>query len=270
MERVCKNCNHIFYEKHNYCSNCGSKWIENRITMRNVAADFGDMYLGIDTKFVRTFLDMFTKPRDVINGYIKGRRMNYVDAIRYLFISLFFTGITVFVMKHTEIEFLNTSDLIDMYKRMGIPEKDAITQANAFSQSTEFTQNYMSIIVLLSIPIYALWGRITFWGKKKYNYTEQLVIQMYSYSQYAIATTPIAIAILVLAPDYYGVYTIFTLLTLFLYNVYVYQQLFKLDLAQTVMRSLLFFVVAIVSYIGLIILVVLAMIMGMIVFKFLI
>jgi RNA polymerase subunit RPABC4/transcription elongation factor Spt4 len=101
MERQCKNCNELIYAGKSHCSNCGCKWIEKRITMKQVAHDFGDMYVGIDTKFVRTFMDLFIKPEAVILGYMNGRRVNYMDAIRYLLLALFVTGIYTFVLKNT-------------------------------------------------------------------------------------------------------------------------------------------------------------------------
>ncbi|GAL00879.1 hypothetical protein JCM19314_105 [Nonlabens ulvanivorans] len=48
MERNCKNCRSLVYAGKSYCADCGAKWIEKRITMRNVGADVADMYLGID------------------------------------------------------------------------------------------------------------------------------------------------------------------------------------------------------------------------------
>ncbi|WP_298951515.1 DUF3667 domain-containing protein [uncultured Nonlabens sp.] len=100
MERNCKNSTDLIYAEKSYCSGCGAKWIENRITMKQVGNDFVDMYIGIDTKFVRTFLDLFRNPETVILGYINGRRVNYMDAVRYMLLVLFLTGIYTFVLKN--------------------------------------------------------------------------------------------------------------------------------------------------------------------------
>jgi hypothetical protein len=66
--------------------------------MRQVGVDFTDIYLGLDTKFVHLFVDLFRKPRDVITGYINGRRRYYMDAIRYLLLALFLTGKYIFII----------------------------------------------------------------------------------------------------------------------------------------------------------------------------
>ncbi len=88
-DRHCKNCNSLIYAGKTYCSDCGAKWIENQITMRNVANDFSDMYLGWDNKFLITFLDLFRSPGQVINGYINGHRGKYLEAVRYILLSCF-------------------------------------------------------------------------------------------------------------------------------------------------------------------------------------
>jgi hypothetical protein len=66
--------------------------------MRQVGVDFTDIYLGLDTKFVHLFVDLFRKPSDVITGYINGRRRYYMDAIRYLLLALFLTGKYIFII----------------------------------------------------------------------------------------------------------------------------------------------------------------------------
>ena len=68
----------------NFCPSFAAKWLENRITIKQVTRDFNDLYLGIDTKFARTFLDLFNRPQAAITVYMTGRRVNYMDAVRYL------------------------------------------------------------------------------------------------------------------------------------------------------------------------------------------
>ena len=99
MERSCKNCDELIYAGKSHCSNCGAKKIDKRITIKNVAADFSDMYLGFDNKFLVTMRDLLLRPEKVINGYIDGVRMRYVDALRFLLFSLFISGIYVFILK---------------------------------------------------------------------------------------------------------------------------------------------------------------------------
>jgi hypothetical protein len=74
----------LIYAEKSFCPSFGAKWLENRITIKKVPRDFSDLYLGIDTKFASTLIDLFNRPEAVLTGYINGHRVNYMDAIRYL------------------------------------------------------------------------------------------------------------------------------------------------------------------------------------------
>lgn len=240
MERVCKNCGSIVYANKKYCADCGAKWIENRITIRSVFADFTDMYIGLDTRFVRTFLDLFKRPETVIKGFINGRRMGYVDAIRYLFISLFFSGIFIFLLKKMNIEMFDPEELRTLYENMGYNEEMINTQVSFMGGYAAFIQDYMSFIILLSIPIYAFLGKLTFWGKRYYNYTEQVVVQLYTYSQVAITLAPLNLIVIYFFKDIYFIWSNVPLLSMLVFNAYVYKRLFKLSLPGIIGKSLLF------------------------------
>lgn len=262
MERICKNCDQLLYAHKTYCSNCGAKWIEKRITMRNVAGDFADLYLGFDTRFMRTFLDLFKKPEAVINGYITGRRMAYIDAVRYLLIALFISGIYMLAIKSANIDL---SGMIDGMQ--------SITPQNQTAQKTEevkamqlkmmdYISNYQGIILFATIPFLAIMGRITFWGKRYYNFTEQCVFYMYTYSHSMIVTTPISIALIYLSPKVLISYSLLNFPLMFIYNAYVYKRCFKLDIQQTILRTLVALLVVVV---GLIVLMIIGILIGVLV-----
>ncbi|AGC75588.1 uncharacterized protein DUF3667 [Nonlabens dokdonensis] len=242
MERNCKNCNELIYAGKNHCANCGCKWIENRITMRQVGNDFADMYLGFDTKFVRTFVDLFKKPEAVILGYMNGRRVNYMDAVRYILLSLFVTGIYTFVLKQTgaidKIIDSQAAATMEAYMDMGMPEQQAIEST---AQAQKFTQQifeFQGFFLLLTIPLLAFAARLTFWGKRYFNFTEQIVFYLYTYSHFVMATTPITILLVFFAPDYFSYLGFVTFPLLYLYNAYCYKKCFNLNNATIITKTL--------------------------------
>ncbi len=247
MERHCKNCNHMLYANHHYCSNCGAKWINNRLTMKQVAVDFGDMYIGLDTKFVRTLKDLCIRPQAVIKGYLFGRRAYYMDAIRYLLLSLFVSGVFLFVMR--------SSGGLDDYMTSMIPKnitangsEEMQKQIATQTKVTNWLFDYQGIVVFLTIPILALGGKITFWGKKYFNFTEQLVFYMYTYSHVVMISTPISILLVWLSPKLFTYFSIVTYPAMYLYNAYCYKKCFQLDIANTILRALIGIVVIIVLF----------------------
>lgn len=242
MERNCKNCNDLIYAGKSHCSGCGAKWIENRITMKQVAHDFADMYIGVDTKFVRTFLDLFRRPEAVILGYMNGRRVNYMDAIRYLLLSLFVTGIYMFVMRNSGAMERYLEETLVQYSEGSLKAIDPEVFAKQMKAVNKIL-DFQGLIVFLTIPILALAGRIAFWGKYYFNYTEQLVFQMYTYSQIIIFTTPLSLLFLWISPELFTYWSYVTYPLMFLFNAYCYKKCFKLDFTSILLKSIISLIV---------------------------
>lgn len=251
MDRHCKNCNSLVYAEKSYCSSCGSKWIDNRITLRQVAADFSDNYLGIDTKFVRTFMDMFKRPDHVILGYISGRRVNYMDAIRYLLLALFISGIYVLILKKMDV--LNDPEgALEIYRSLGFTGKALEASATSYNEIQSNVLDYQGIVFFLTIPIFAIIGMITFWGRRYFNFPEQIVFYMYTYSHFVIATTPITIILLFIDFELMINWSFYAYVLLFLFNAYCYKKCFNLSLGRIVLKSCigLFYLVASIIILG--------------------
>ena len=80
----CKNCQNPFLESDDYCSNCGARIIRNRLTIRNLFEHLSETFFNYDNKLIRTFIALFTKPDDVIGGYIVGVATGYLIPILHL------------------------------------------------------------------------------------------------------------------------------------------------------------------------------------------
>ncbi len=249
MERHCKNCSQLLYEGHAYCSRCGAKWIKNRITLRNVGSDFADMYIGFDTKFVRTFRDLCVRPEEVINGYIYGRRMNYMDATRYMLLAVFVTGISVFVTSHSEGYQIVLDAQLSAAAIEQQGDADQAKMLAVMKKVLNTINNYQGLILILSLPILALAARITFWGKRFYNYTEQIVFYMFTYGHSTIILALITIIMILTNPQLYMEFGFISVPLLFLYNAFCYKRVFNLSLGQTILRSLIGVVVIIITLI---------------------
>lgn len=266
MERNCKNCHNLVYAGKNYCSSCGAKWIEKRITMRHVASDFGDMYLGFDTKFVRTFIDLFRRPEAVITGYINGRRMNYVDAVRYVFISLFILGLFMFIMKQLDIDVTSLMHMQEIYENMGYTPERIAQEMERQRKLQEMTSQYIGLILFASIPLLAFIARLTFWGKNYYNFTEQMVFFMYTYSHATIATSVISISIVVISPDSFMYWSAISYLLIFIYTGYCYKRCFRLNWQELILKTLMTLVITAVVLMIVTIIASLLVFLGMIIY----
>ena len=237
---TCKNCHKNIQETDNYCPDCGAKVIRNRITMRNLLGDFSEEFLSFDNKFLKTFIDLFKKPEVVIGGYISGVRKKYVNAISYFAIALTLTGIEWFIINRFFPEVMDLS---------------AATVEGAEERASEvlgFIQEYISIIMMLFVPAYALMSRLVFLRNKKYNYTEHLVIFMFIIAQLSIfgGLTNLIVAFFGVS---IGELAYVNLPIQVIYTAYCLKRLYSLSLLGIVLRTMLFIGIFIVLYIMLII-----------------
>jgi hypothetical protein len=83
--------------------------------------------MGSENVFIKTCFALFNYPEKVIDGYINGRRVNYMDAMRYLLVALFVTGPQTFFLKNTNvIDFMMAAQrpaTIEAYQQIGMGEE---------------------------------------------------------------------------------------------------------------------------------------------------
>lgn len=226
----CKNCQSSLSETSDYCYSCGGKVIRNRLTMGNLFAHFSETYFNYDNKFLQTFVDLCRKPDVVINTYIDGTRKKYVDVISYFALAITLSGLQLYILN----KFF--PDAMDM-SAWTVKGGEELQKKNM-----SFVQEYQSIIMMLYVPMYALISKIVFYNKKKFNYTEQLVIYMYIQAQISIASALITI-ILVISGVEFGLLAMFMIPAMIAYSAYCLKNLYDLSVAELILKSLIFFII---------------------------
>ena len=261
MDRHCKNCGHNLYVGQNYCSICGAKWIEKRITLKNVAHDFSDMYLGLDNRFLRTFIDLFKQPHFVINGYIKGQRGRYLEAIRYTLLAVFFAGLYVLILKKVDPEFTFFGDY-SFYRELGYTDQMIADMKKFNEMYISFVLDYQGLIILISIPLYAFIARLTFWKKSKYfNFTEQMVFFFYVFGQASLISSILSLILIAIDIELFLNWLMLFIPLQIIYTAYCYARCFQLTFKKILLKTFLFLGVLIGLYLVAIILGFLAVIL---------
>lgn len=250
----CKNCGGNLQDDGGFCSYCGARFIDERISTKFLIKEFLDKVLDIDNKLLKTFWHLFTKPEAVINGYIDGVRKRYYNPFSYLLISITLSGIYIYFLKDILFESFATN-----------PEA-----SNPF-QNNEFLKNFMSvftdyqaIFTVMNIPIYGFISWLVFLNRKKYNFYEHLVIYLYAASQ------TIVISFLIVIPTYFidhrlsGIMSLIMSCLTVVYFAYILIRLFKLTFFQFIIKTLYFIFVSIFIFIfiGIMMNVVMYLIMG--------
>ncbi len=247
----CKNCDHILYESDKYCLSCGAKVIRNRLTIRNLFESFSEQFLNYDNKFLQTFIQLFRKPEDVIGCYIDGTRKKYVNVVSYFAIAITYAGF---------FTYLNQKYFPDTYAGLFSRMNQDEIQAQFSTDFMSVFIEYQTLIFFILVPLLALMTKIVFLRNKKFNYTEHLVIVIYSYSQMSFVVTTISL----FAQFNEQVFFLNSMLALpvqILYFAYVLKRLYGLSLLQIFLKSLLFLVILLIFYILFIILTLVYMIL---------
>ena len=123
----------------------------------------------------------------------------------------------------------------------------------------DFIFDYNSLLYLLIIPGLALISWLVFLNKK-YNFTEHIVIYLYSMSFTSIVSIILTIITAWLSINYL-IFSIVLYVLMFIYHCYLLKRVFKLTAGQLVLKTLLFIPLFFLFYITITIVVVVVMIL---------
>lgn len=207
----CKNCEKPLRADYTYCHSCGAKIIRNRLSFKNLWFDIIERYFNVDNTFLKTFLHLFTKPQEVIIGYISGVRKKYLNPISYLGIALTLSGVTLFVLRKANIDF--DYDLFNT----GVDTK-------AMRPIQDFTFDYNSLLFISYVPMMAIASWLAF-KDKGLRFTERIVTFIYSMSQYSIVIFLPSLLILLIAPQKYMMLSSIAFLFIFIYNAWIIKKI---------------------------------------------
>lgn len=230
---TCKNCQNKLNDSNDYCNACGAKIIRNRLTLRNLTADIGEQYLDYDNKFLQTFIHLFKKPEDVIGGYINGTRKQYVNVISYFAIAITLSGLQIYIMKKYGMDLsMITNDNAVLAEQ----------QQQLNSKVFEIVSEYQSLLMMLYIPLYALMAKLTFLKNKLYNYTEIIVIFMYAQAQVSIVAAILTVILVPLGVSM-SILGLITLPLQFFFFAFCLKRMYRLDVAQIILKALIFLII---------------------------
>lgn len=201
----CKNCKTSFTG--NYCFNCGQKATIKRFSLSNLSHEFIHGFFHFHRGFLFTAKELFMRPAITIEKYLDGERINYFNPFTYLVLVSFVSG---FLHAHSG----------------SIDHPDANILAS--TETIDFSSKYFSVRLLLTIPIYALIGKLIYF-KHRYNLAEHFIINTYIISQIALLFGFIEIVPMVFHFDdkEFSVLNIILLFSFVILPFYVFYELFR-------------------------------------------
>ncbi|TKD62309.1 DUF3667 domain-containing protein [Flavobacterium sp. ASW18X] len=246
----CKNCLDQLRTDYSFCPNCGAKVIRNRITMRNLWYDFTERFFNLDNTFIRTFTSLFTDPKDVILGYIKGTRKKYMNPISYFMIAVTLGGLFFFLQN----KFFPNA----MSYQFELLEKQQEGPAGIFVTDSvvkwqKILAEYQSIFYMLMIPIISLISRLVFINRKELNLSEHFVLNLYGYSQISIIVNLLYIAFIWNSKAVYYIGTYAVIVGYIGYYSYILKQVFELNRKQLLIKIMFFLGIGFALYLVIIV-----------------
>ncbi|MGI9549856.1 MAG: DUF3667 domain-containing protein [Aurantibacter sp.] len=207
------------------------------MTIKNLSYDISERYFNVDNTFLKTFIHLFRRPEVVIEGYIEGIRRKYLNPVSYLGIALTLSGFLVFLIGKyaAQIDF-------DVFNS-GVDSK-------AMTPLFNFTMDFQALLFILYIPMMAVASWLAF-ENQKYNFTERLVVFMYALAHYSLFVFVPSVLLLLMAPEWYGKFSMLFLFMMYVYCAYVIKRISKLRGIDYWARVLLFFAIFTVFYFSL-------------------
>lgn len=235
----CKNCDTKLKATQNYCDACGAKVIRNRLTFKVLIHQINEQFLSIDNKFLKTLIALFTKPEDVIDGFINGLRKKYINVITYYAIALTILGFQMFLIKNLFPDFLEAqSSLFDESFKLGSKGNE-----NPFSNFSQYFNDYQGVVFSIFMPFIAVGTWLIYIDKKRYNYTEHLVINLYLTAQTIIFNFIVYILLAVFNIQNYLVVSFILTPPMILYGAYVFKRLFRSSFLNAVLRYIAAYII---------------------------
>lgn len=234
----CKNCHTELHELDNYCRSCGGKIIRKRLSFKNLFEHLSETFFNYDNKLLRTFVQLIKNPEDVIIGYINGVRKKYINPISFFGLSLTLSGLSIFLLKKFYLEYLDFSKLFEGLQVS--PDVNNFTSGSVLE--------YNSLFYAFLIPLMAFVSWVTFLDKK-YNFTEHIIIYLYSMSLLTVFSVIAGQIVLFITPNSYIIFSLSIWLFMLIYHGYALKRIFKLSIGSLILKTIIAVALFFIAYI---------------------
>ncbi|RAK24286.1 uncharacterized protein DUF3667 [Flavobacterium aquaticum] len=228
----CKTCNNPYENTAQYCSNCGAKIVSDRLSLKGTWEEFVGPFFSWDNNFWRTFIGLFTNPKDVLEAYISGARKKYFQPFSYI---ILYATIAVFFYKFFPLDIIFdysegfTKGYNSTNSSGNVPKID-------MKGFMETLMSYYNFFVLLLIPIYALTSYIIF-NKRGHNFFEHLVFNSYLQTNLGFISLVLQVVLVNIIGMSFGTYSILFLLLFILFTLYAFKKLYEQNIKQSLISG---------------------------------
>lgn len=161
---ICKNCKSEFQD--NYCGSCGQKRVsDSDFFLRNIFGQALDAFTNLDSKFIKTFVLLFSKPGRLSKNYVEGIRMPYLKPFQIFIICnlLFFIFLGDTDLFRTPSQWF-FNPYIDVYgKNIMVKAEDIMKDKNMSFEAIKYEYDRLSSdlskgLLIILIPFISILG----------------------------------------------------------------------------------------------------------------
>ncbi|MBL8519902.1 MAG: DUF3667 domain-containing protein [Betaproteobacteria bacterium] len=153
----CLNCRAPRDASHAFCPVCGQKAATHRLTAHEIAHDLLHAFAHVDRGAFAVLKGLAVRPGRIAREFIEGQRKRYFNPFTLLVVVV---GVASLIMVSTN------------FMGGGFGPKSAVSQ---------FLSRNVNLVILLQVPLLALWATLLFWGQRL-HYVEHLVLAAYTSS----------------------------------------------------------------------------------------
>ena len=214
MAETCLNCGNPVMD--NYCSNCGQKKFK-RIDKKYIWNELQYTVFHTNKGFLYSIKRILKNPGKTAREFIDGSRVNHYKPILLVFV---LSGVATFI----SYKILNVRKMMSDYFSQQQQMNSKFT-----GDLMSFLSSYTSILMLLSVPLFALTTKIAFrkWG---HNYYEHIVMNAYILSFYTLVSIVFVYPIMFFfrnSPDTFYNITQVTILLVPIMLVWFFKEFYK-------------------------------------------
>jgi len=175
----CRNCEQAVAAGFDFCPHCGQTMHIHRINAHHLAHEVFHFFTHSDKGILQLLKWLLVKPGEVARQYIEGKRKSIFSPINFF---LIVAGILVIFSTSFQPTGSNSRVAAMRQAASNIKnpqaKKNLLSMADRTEKAMNITSKYANLVSMLATPLmtFFLW---LFYIRRKYNYTEHLVANMY-------------------------------------------------------------------------------------------
>ena len=151
----CLNCESVMAPGQAFCSSCGQKRTDQRLTLAGIGHDLVHALFHVDHSILALLKGLLVRPGHVAREFVEGRRRKYFSPFAFAVIT---AGLATFFVIATGARWFS-------------PITDSAAQG--------ILSRHINLVVLLQTPVLAALCALLFWNERL-NFAEHLVLVAYT------------------------------------------------------------------------------------------